>query len=851
MNNIFKYLFSHRVDRSTTDLDTKLTERNKQKAAYALNLCTVSISQIIDYEDINILEQEYEMILNNLNLENFPKDESLLHILKQILDTVTFFRIHEGDKRIQDQKYQQKMKNAIWSAIPNFTFVAGGNPYALAVSAIAAVGMGYMNYRKEKAKIRLEHEEEIWKLQRSAIEQFNGLRRELFDTAWRLSDKYGFKDEYRLTEKQISTYNSILMDPIPLRKYERLSAIKNFFVAYPPFWYYLGNAAVDVANEYKKSEFFDPSNCQEAYSNYLLLAEQHFNQYLESDHSLLRTDYIRSSCSLEYAALLLEREKNSDNLFKFGNKDLLEKVKLLISDAERYSSGALDVLQICAMYSLRIGDAQSAQKLLRKLVVEGFNTTTNAQLLSYVYLNMVFADKADKAIYNTKTTEYKELILFTEDASMLLPWIENADISNEDAFNNICSQFYVKQKNRIQNQFNAVVDKIIERYAIRYNKELFTPRNDSDHVDDSFFTDSESSIEKRKKEYSRICNNQTDWSLFVNDLRVKKIALVLNKQLNEVFNLLSLLVTPILNRDIEAIHSVRFFNESFKEDHNQEDHNQKDNNQLFKEIMDKVEKNTFDKEDCDSLLCHSFTSILKKYIDNFKEKVGSEIDKRKNLGELMSIECELADFCNANNLPSPKELYGDHSRSVSEENKRKFINLLSFFDGGAEMEQNAAIEDEIRKKIETFINEKKLEKTEDEGQQNIEFTIDEQRFYEIRKRLSKNDLTTITNYGNILAYFNDNKKWYNRYKKLYFLREGFVLISDATLLSKKIEFYRYTDIQYDSSRHCIYTDKVDEIYSSKNVNVETLYNLIKELKSISSCRADEVRHGQVTSVSPM
>ena len=36
---------------------------------------------IIDYDDINIMEQEYEAILNNLNLEQMPKDEALLNIL--------------------------------------------------------------------------------------------------------------------------------------------------------------------------------------------------------------------------------------------------------------------------------------------------------------------------------------------------------------------------------------------------------------------------------------------------------------------------------------------------------------------------------------------------------------------------------------------------------------------------------------------------------------------------------------------------------------------------------------------------------------------------------------------------
>ena len=40
------------------------------EAAYALNMCTVSISQIIDYNDVYILEQEYDAILNNTNIRN-------------------------------------------------------------------------------------------------------------------------------------------------------------------------------------------------------------------------------------------------------------------------------------------------------------------------------------------------------------------------------------------------------------------------------------------------------------------------------------------------------------------------------------------------------------------------------------------------------------------------------------------------------------------------------------------------------------------------------------------------------------------------------------------------------------
>ena len=111
---------------TTTQLELSLGIKNSDKVtmeqiqvAYALNLCSVSVSQIIDYNDINILEQEYESILNNLNLENMPKDEALLEIIKRLLETITFFRIQEDDKAFIEKDYQQKIKNAIWNAVPN------------------------------------------------------------------------------------------------------------------------------------------------------------------------------------------------------------------------------------------------------------------------------------------------------------------------------------------------------------------------------------------------------------------------------------------------------------------------------------------------------------------------------------------------------------------------------------------------------------------------------------------------------------------------------------------------------------------------------------------------------------
>ena len=217
-------------------MSTKVHEEfEKLKAAYALNMCTVSVSQIVEYNDSYILEQEYEAILNNLNLEQMPKDEALLDILVKLLNVITFFRIDKIKRDQIEKKYQRRMKNAIWSAIPNIGFIVSGNPVTMALSLATQVGIGYMNYRKEKANALADREDSEVELRITAIEQFNALRRELFTTAWRLADEYKFPDRYRLTERQISQYNRILMDTDEIRKYERLESIKEKFEAYLPF----------------------------------------------------------------------------------------------------------------------------------------------------------------------------------------------------------------------------------------------------------------------------------------------------------------------------------------------------------------------------------------------------------------------------------------------------------------------------------------------------------------------------------------------------------------------------------------------------------------------------------------
>lgn len=810
--------------------DKSICEHNQLKAAYALNLCTVSVSQIVDYKDLNVLEQEYELILNNLNLHNMPKDQALLHILRQILDTVTFFRIYEGDKMMLEKKYQQKIKNAIWNAIPSFALVAFGDPYTFAMSMIASVGMGYMNYRKEKANTLTEREEQEWTLQRSAIEQFNALRRELFDTAWRLSDSYEFDDKYRLTESQISQYNSILMDSIPLRKYERLNSIKDNFEAYPPFWYYLANAAMDVVNVYKNETAFGDNIS--AINKYTQLAEQNYQKYLDKDIDLLRNNYIRSACDLEYAALLLDSlpriEENEKKL-------RLRKINYLIDDAIKHCGSKLDILQIASIYYLKINKAEEATKHLRKLVIENYNTKTNSQLLSFIYLQETVFD-TNKFIPNT--LKYKELVQFT-DRTNLIPWVDSEKELTKDHLRNINELFLNNQKNKLYSYFEAIVNTIFHKEIISYNKELYN-RHYMD-ANDAFFEDTINAIKERDEEYKKLYSREDEWKRFTAELSGNTIIISLNKHINKLLRSLDKLVQVAFNLNIDPEKDLASIKEvltkkhiSFKEisfDEAKSSITDESIIQQIKYLKNKIEKNEFDFEDYLRLSSLTLTIIMEKFIEDFVMNFWTKVIAPKNAyKELVNIESNFSDFCNVEGLPSLEQLcsQGYNNRNIPEE--YKIFDLFSCFEDGKNIEEQIRIENNLKALFKSYEEKETLFEKNKDG---LTFTTDECFINNHLNTIPNNDATTIRNKGRVLAYFHDQKEWYERHVDVFFMKKDIYFRLDAKMSTSKLTFIPYNKIEFDRIKKGLkYKNEI--FYQSSQINLEVLYQLIAESRSIAS-----------------
>lgn len=603
----------------------KKKDENVLRAVYALNMCTVSVSQIIDYNDAYILEQEYDAILNNLNLEKMPKAKALKNILVKLLNTITFFRIQEIRKESIETNYQKRMKHAIWSAIPNLNFIVAGRPSAIIYSIASQIGIGYMNYRKERNNIFNEKEKEELELRITAIEQFHALRRELFTTAWELAEEYDFDDKLRLTEKQIKQYNQILMDQDELRKYVRLEAIKDKFEAFPPFWYFFGHTACYIAGD----ETLPLEDWERKY--YRDRAKEHFKHYEElNKFNILREDQITASFALEYTDLLLLEDVPDK-----------EKIKELIAVADETSGNLLDVKQLCAIAYLKVGNTSGAAELLKQLVNEDYNTITNAKLLSRIYVSQYLTGDSKTAGFDYKTLVMR---IGNNNADYLFPMSKNKNDTD------LQKEYLKNQKNILQKDYRKAINELIRKYTVLFNAVIPAPYGYDSFED--YYGYTEKAALQRVEDITKVLGDPNRREFFIRELA------------NVGFRFKYI---DILNEAMEACDDLKMWREY--EDHDLYTRpiikNLLWKRPVLKTIQDNMNTNRFSVDDYKKLQSDlSFKSIMGTMLDKIKDIVMYTIDNLE-MRELENAEYNLAEFCQKHGIEIEKA-YGHSEKTIKE-----------------------------------------------------------------------------------------------------------------------------------------------------------------------------------------
>lgn len=497
MSNIFSSFFgkpdSSRV-MTKIDPSLKRSEQKKMRAAMALNMCTASVSEIIAKNNVVAMEREYDNILNNLNIESCVKDEALLRVMRKLLDTISFYRLNDMERKRLEQRHERHLGGSMLEKMMSAgtcIFVSGSmNPLAIAAT-VAVVGASfYANKKKSDSKEQEKFEDKMWELERSAIEQLHALRVELFEAAWRLSDAYEFKDEWRLSERQIEWYNETKSECDPLLRFKKLDQRRDDFSVYPYFWYELGCAALEVTQLPVKggSSSKGEGGGVDRMMMYRNEAKSCLEKFMEIDPRLLRQDFFSADARLKFVSVVKDELGGwAKALLQDGDKIAnvrklaMDNTELMLKLAMIYSAAYIELADIPEEERTdaqrdAIGDwYKQATSILEQLVLRNAALPVASVVLSGIYKkaqDRIAYDNLNKIKYLTRNDRVVILeydLNAESEAEVLGKMLAHADDKSIASTKTLISRAFGMILQLSDPAFNVTEDeqrKVLQKWAI-------------------------------------------------------------------------------------------------------------------------------------------------------------------------------------------------------------------------------------------------------------------------------------------------------------------------------------------------------------------------------------------------
>ncbi len=207
-----------------------------------LNMAVVSVRKVVTTKDRIVLDQEYKNIINNNALGEVADDYEIKALYNDLLDTITEYGLRDEQKKRFQEKYDRQQKKALRSAIMGFR-PYGGNLLSFALSAVSQGISAYFGYQDSKAKLREGLDESLWQLNDQQIREFNTLQKSLLNASWSILRQYRLPDKYRITQRDLELLDDTINQYKESDAVEKFAALEDIFFAYPPFWFYYGEAA--------------------------------------------------------------------------------------------------------------------------------------------------------------------------------------------------------------------------------------------------------------------------------------------------------------------------------------------------------------------------------------------------------------------------------------------------------------------------------------------------------------------------------------------------------------------------------------------------------------------------------
>jgi len=256
-----------------------LKQSDALKSIIALNYCTFSLAKIEKYSDRIVLDEEYTNIVNAINLKNIP-DQKVIDIIKQLMDTLTAFRLSEMEKEKLFKAYEDRLQEAMMTVfreakttVPTtrsgmlMGVMAG--PVGVAVGAgvgiVASGTSGVSTYMESKVKL----DDHTWSMSKEAIQAVNELNKSFMGAYWAILQGSDVPEKWRVTSAQIEALLETAKEADPVVRHRVLIRLEKECGFIPAYWHYRADAAHSALQRGDKGNFVeDIALCLERYDSF-------------------------------------------------------------------------------------------------------------------------------------------------------------------------------------------------------------------------------------------------------------------------------------------------------------------------------------------------------------------------------------------------------------------------------------------------------------------------------------------------------------------------------------------------------------------------------------------------------
>lgn len=236
---------------------------SKEQVVSQMNYCINSITNVVHYKSMPLLEHEIDQLLNNLTMEQVVGLYEVQSFRSEMIEKISALQITEEEKEMMKRVQEMKRENLLYQSIsnslnPTMLLTGGGNnSKQLAFMAIITVARTAVEYKSASNEADIEELQAMWKYRKEDLKNFAELRKDALELVYSLFQKYGLNESDRLTEATSTLLSQIIAEEDPHARVRKLLDNKSTFEGMADFYYYLGMAYIDAGNYQEGKQYLD------------------------------------------------------------------------------------------------------------------------------------------------------------------------------------------------------------------------------------------------------------------------------------------------------------------------------------------------------------------------------------------------------------------------------------------------------------------------------------------------------------------------------------------------------------------------------------------------------------------